>query len=422
MTRHLILGSGPAGIIAAETLRRTDPQCEVTVIGDEPQPPYSRMAIPYLLAGNIGEDGTHLRHSPGHYDGLGISVKQGRATAVDSAARTVTVDTGGATSDVAYDKLLIATGARPAAPAIPGLDLDGVANCWTMADARNIIRRAAAGSDVVLMGAGFIGCIILEALAARKVNLTVVEMAPRMLARMMDDTGAAMMRRWCKSKGVTVHTGTAVTDIEKDGKRIKVTMDGGETHVLSADLVVCATGVRANADFLSGSGVTVDDGIVVDQNLQTNIKGVYAAGDVAQGPDFSTGQAAVHAIQPTASEHGRIAARNMAGRATGYGGSLSMNVLNTLGLVSSSFGLWDGAAGGERATAVSEDDCRYLRLEFQDDRLVGALALGLTLHIGVIRGLIQTKVRLGKFKKELMRDPHRIMHAYLGQTQGVMPE
>lgn len=418
MTRHLILGSGPAGIIAAETLRRTDPQCEVTVIGDEPQPPYSRMAIPYLLAGNIGEDGAHLRHSPGHYDDLGISVKQGRATAVDSAARTVTVDADGATSAVAYDKLLIATGARPVAPAVPGMDLDGVANCWTMADARRIIRRAAPGSDVVLMGAGFIGCIILEALAARKVNLTVVEMAPRMLARMMDDTGAAMMRRWCEAKGVTVHTGTAVAGLEKDGERIKVTMDGGET--VTAGLVVCATGVRANVDFLSGSGITVDDGVVVDQNLQTSIQGVYAAGDVAQGPDFSTGRNAVHAIQPTASEHGRIAARNMAGRATNYGGSLSMNVLNTLGLVSSSFGLWDGAAGGESAALVSEDDHRYLRLEFQDDRLVGALALGLTLHIGVIRGIIQTKVRLGKFKKELMRDPHRIMHAYLAQTQGVI--
>lgn len=418
MTRHLILGSGPAGIIAAETLRRTDPQCEVTVIGDEPEPPYSRMAIPYLLAGNIGEDGAHLRHSPGHYGDLGITVKQGRATAVDSAARTVTVDAGGATSGVAYDKLLIATGARPAAPAIPGMDLDGVANCWTMADARRIIRRAKAGSDVVLMGAGFIGCIILEALVARKVNLTVVEMAPRMLARMMDDTGASMMRRWCESKGVTVHTGTAVTGIDKDGERIKVAMDGGNT--VAADLVVCATGVRANVDFLDGSGITVDDGIVVDANLQTSIKGIYAAGDVAQGPDFSTGQSAVHAIQPTASEHGRIAARNMAGRATGYGGSLSMNVLNTLGLVSSSFGLWDGADGGERAMAVSEGDYRYLRLEFKDDRLVGALALGLTLHIGVIRGLIQTKVRLGKFKKELMRDPHRIMQAYLAQTQGVI--
>ena len=114
---------------------------------------------------------------------------------------------------------------------------------------------------------------------------------------------------------------------------------------------------------------------------------IYAAGDMAQGPDFSTGRQEVHAIQPTAVEHGRIAALNMAGADTPFRGSLSMNVLNTLGLVSSSFGLWMGVEGGERSVAVDEARSRYLRLEFEDDRIVGALALGLTQHVGVVRGL-----------------------------------
>jgi len=106
----------------------------------------------------------------------------------------------------------------------------------------------------------------------------------------------------------------------------------------------------------------------------------------------------VHAIQPTASEHGLIAARNMSGRATPFRGSLSMNVLNTLGLVSSSFGLWMGMNGGTRSVAVDEKGFKYLRLEFDGDLLVGALALGLTRHVGVIRGLIQTRVALGSWK------------------------
>ncbi len=121
--------------------------------------------------------------------------------------------------------------------------------------------------------------------------------------------------------------------------------------------------------------------------------------------------------QPTASEHGRIAALNMAGRPTRYRGSLSMNVLNTLGLISSSFGLWMGAEGGEGACAADPDRFRYLRLEFDEDRLVGALALGLTQHVGVIRGLIQTRVRLGHWKERLMRDPLLVMDAYLDCTQ-----
>ena len=120
---------------------------------------------------------------------------------------------------------------------------------------------------------------------------------------------------------------------------------------------------------------------------------------------------------PTASEHGQIAGRNMAGRETHYHGSLSMNVLNTLGLVSSSFGAWDGVAGGDHAEALDRDTSRYLRLEFQDDRLVGAIALGLTQHVGVVRGLIQSGIELGSWKDRLMHDPNQVMSAYLECTR-----
>jgi NADPH-dependent 2,4-dienoyl-CoA reductase/sulfur reductase-like enzyme len=182
--------------------------------------------------------------------------------------------------------------------------------------------------------------------------------------------------------------------------------------------VICATGVTPNTGFLDGSGIETDAGILVDEHLQTNIEGICAAGDVAQGPDFSTGERAIHAIQPTAAEHGRIAALNMAGRPTRYRGSLAMNVLNTLGLVSSSFGLWMGVKGGARALATDGAGFKYLRLEFDGDVIVGALALGLTQHVGVIRGLIQTRTPLGPWKQRLIDDPHGIMEAYLECAQG----
>jgi NADPH-dependent 2,4-dienoyl-CoA reductase/sulfur reductase-like enzyme len=256
---------------------------------------------------------------------------------------------------------------------------------------------------------------VLEALAARGVELTVVEMEDRMLPRMMDEIGGAMIKRWCESKGVTVMTGTKITGIEAAQGGFKLALDGGAS--LDADLVVCATGVAPYLDFLEGSGVATDHGILVDRHLETNVAGIYAAGDVAQGFDFSTGKQEVHAIQPTASAHGRIAALNMAGQATEYEGSLAMNVLNTLGLVSSSYGLWMGVDGGDRAVAANQDGFKYLRLEFDGDVIVGALALGLMQHVGVLRGLIQTKVRLGPWKDKLMANPHLIMDAYLAQTQ-----
>jgi NADPH-dependent 2,4-dienoyl-CoA reductase/sulfur reductase-like enzyme len=411
---HVILGAGPAGVIAAETLRRTDPTAKITLVGSEPESPYSRMAIPYLLAENIGEDGTHLRHTADHYTNLGIILRQGRATSIKPGARKVNLEDG---SSLSYDRLLIATGSRPTRPPIPGMDLDGIDNCWTLEDARRIASRAKPGSRVVLMGAGFIGCIVLEALAARKVKLTVVEMADRMVPRMMNRPGGDMIKGWCEKQGVAVLTSTKVTAIERNGAALRLLLDGGKS--LEADAVVCATGVAPNVGFLDGSGVKIEAGILVNNYLETNVEGIYAAGDVAQGPDFSTGKNEVHAIQPTASEHGRIAALNMTGRKTRYRGSLSMNVLNTLGLISSSFGLWMGVPNGEHAEIADADRFKYLRLEFEGDRVVGALALGLTQHVGVIRGLVQTQIRLGLWKERLLRDPHLVMDAYLDRTKGL---
>ncbi|PIW26198.1 MAG: FAD-dependent oxidoreductase, partial [Rhodospirillales bacterium CG15_BIG_FIL_POST_REV_8_21_14_020_66_15] len=135
----------------------------------------------------------------------------------------------------------------------------------------------------------------------------------------------------------------------------------------------------------------------------------------AQGPDFGGGFN-VHAIQPTSTEHGRIAALNMAGRVTPYKGSLQMNVLDTAGLISTSFGDWEGGKGTDSAEALDRDRFKYLRLNFKDDVLVGALSLGRTDHMGVIRGLIQNRTRLGPWKDRLMADPHRIMEAYVAHA------
>ena len=410
--KYVVVGAGPAGVIAAETIRKRDKNGSVVLVGDEPEPPYSRMAIPYYLTGKIAEQGTHIRKTAGHYEKLNIERVAGQAASVDPKKKTVALD-GGKT--LAYDKLLVATGSHPIKPPVPGLDLPNVHHCWTLADARAIHKLAKKGAGVVLMGAGFIGCIILESLLESGVDLTVVEKADRMVPRMMDAEGGLLIKRWCEAKGVKVLTGTGVAKVEKGSKKaLKVSLDSGAA--LDADLLVVAAGVRANADFLKGSGVTVEDGIRVDDRLRTSVDGIYAAGDCAQGPDISGGYS-VHAVQPTSADHGRIAGINMTGGDAAYKGSLSMNVLDTAGLVSASFGLWDGVKGGERATALDESAFRYIRLEFSGDKLVGALSLGRTDQIGVVRGLIQTGVALGPWKARLLEDPHRIADAYVACTQ-----
>lgn len=413
--RHVIVGAGPAGVVAAETLRKGDQAADIVLIDDEPEPPYSRMAIPYVLEGMIEQSGTYLRKAQGHYEDLGIQYRQGRTESLAPADGTLTLSGG---DKVPYDRLLIATGATPLSPPVPGLDLPGVHNCWTLADCREIAALLNADANVVLIGAGFIGCIIMEALAKRCGNLTVVEMEDRMVSRMMDATAGGMLQRWCAAKNIRVLTSARVTGIEaasgaSDGKA--VVLDSGER--LDAHLVVLAVGVAPNIGFLEGSGVETDYGVLVNAHLESSAAGVFAAGDVAQGLDFSTGEYSVHAIQPTATEHGRIAALNMLGRHAHYKGSLNMNVLATVGLVSSSFGSWEGVPGGDSGVVVDEDAFKYLRLEFEGDHLVGALGLGLTDHVGVIRGLIQNRTALADWKEKLLENPHRVMEAYVAHSQ-----
>jgi NADPH-dependent 2,4-dienoyl-CoA reductase/sulfur reductase-like enzyme len=407
--RYVIVGAGPAGVVAAETLRRRDPAGDVTLIGDEPGEPYARMAIPYVLTGKIGEDGARLRKAKDHYKNLGIGYRAGRAEKLDRAGKQLVLADG---SKLAYDRLLIATGASAAKPPVPGLDLPGVHHCWTMADARAIAARAGKGAEVVLVGAGFIGCIILESLLERGVKLTVVETENRMLPKMMDETGGDMIESWCDAKGVHVLTSTRLKGVEKGkGDRLAVILDPG--GVIPADLVVIATGVKANTGFLAGSGLKIEDGVVVDNRLSADGDAIFAAGDCAKGPDFSGGFMVQHAIQPTATEHGRIAAVNMTGGDARYKGSLIMNVLDTAGLITASFGHWEK---GEEARAADPKAYKYVKLAFAGDRVKGALTIGMTEHVGAIRGLIQTRAALGPWKAKLMRDPTRVVEAYVSRV------
>ena len=412
MKSHLILGAGPAGVIAAETLRRHAPNDAIMIVGDEPEPPYSRMAIPYLLAGRIDESGTHLRHDPTHFDRLGIEIRRGRAKSVDVEYRTVTLDNDAA---MPFDTLLVATGSSPARPPIPGIDNAGVHPCWTLKDAGAISQLAQPGARVLQMGAGFIGCIILEALAARGVHLTVVEMGDRMVPRMMGATAGSMIKAWCEAQGVRVCTGTRVEAIHPHAPLAVRLSDGQQ---LECDLVISATGVRPQIGFLEGSGIACLQGVLTDEHMQTNVPGIYAAGDCAEAYDAVSGRTIVSAIQPNAADQAYVAAMNMAGQPARLRGVTQINVLDTLGLVSASFGNFQGVPGGDHVELTDRAARRHLSLQFDGDVIVGCNSIGWTEHVGVMRGLVEGRVRLGPWKSRLMADPTRLMEAYLACAQG----
>ncbi len=411
---HVILGAGPAGVIAAETIRKHAPKDSITLVGDEKEPPYSRMAIPYLLMGNVGETGTYLRKSLTHYDDLKVKIVHAQANAVDAEAKTVTLDNG---DTLKFDRLLIATGSRPASPPIPGMDLPGIHPCWTMDDARAIMKLATKGARVLQMGAGFIGCIIMEALSARGVTLSVVEMGDRMVPRMMGPTAGGMIKDWCETKGVQVFTKTKVEGIEKgaDGAALKVKLSNGKT--MDVDLVISATGVKPAIGFLEKSGVKCLQGVLTDEHLQTSVPGIYAAGDCAEAFDKVSQTTMISAIQPNAAEQARVAALNMVGQSAALKGVTQINVLDTLGLISTSFGAWEGVSGGEHVELTDAGAGRHLSLQFKDDVLVGCNSVGWTDHVGVMRGLVEGQIHLGEWKDRLKHDPTRLMDAYLASAQ-----
>ena len=412
MMKHVILGNGPAGVLAAEQIRRLKPNDSIVLIGSEDSPPYSRMAIPYLLVGNISEEGTFLRKDANHFSNLKIEQKKAHATRVEPGSRRVTLDSG---EIISYDRLLIATGSKPIRPNIPGIDLPGVHPCWTLEDARAIQKIAKPGARVLQMGAGFIGCIILEALASQGVKLTVVEMGDRMVPRMMTEKAGGLIKQWVEQKGITVYTKTKVEAIQQGGSGLQVSLSNGER--IEVDLVISATGVKPNIEFLKDSKLSIHTGITVDDCMQTSDPNIYAAGDVTESTDFCTGKPIVNAIQPNAADQAMIAATNMADGHAQTRGALQVNVLDTLGLISSSFGQWAGVEGGQYVEHTNPDQYQYIRLEFDRDRLIGATSLGLTDHIGALRGLIQTRVALGEWKDKLLEDPTQIMAAYLAKGQ-----
>lgn len=429
--KHVILGAGPAGIIAAETIRKHAPHDEILVIGDEPEAPYSRMAIPYLLIGKVGEEGTHLRHGVDHYAKLGITLRRARAKHIDVEGRAVDLDDG---TTVVFDRLLIATGSSPATPPIPGIHGRGVHPCWTLKDARAIMELAQPGAKVLQMGAGFIGCIIMEALAMRGVELTVVEMGDRMVPRMMGPTAGTMIKDWCEAKNVKVHTGARVEAINRPEpgildkladmaglkpahKAAAMTVRLSTGEHLEADLVISATGVKPNIGFLQNSGITCLIGVLTDEHLQTNVPGIYAAGDCAEAFDKVSGTTIVSAIQPNAAEQARVAALNMVGQKAVLKGVTQINVLDTLGMISASFGKWDGVPGGQHVELTDLPAGRHLSLQFDGDLMVGCNSIGWTEHVGVMRGLVEGQVRLGAWKDKLMADPTLLMEAYIACAQ-----
>jgi NADPH-dependent 2,4-dienoyl-CoA reductase/sulfur reductase-like enzyme/nitrite reductase/ring-hydroxylating ferredoxin subunit len=301
----VIIGGGAAGSAAAEMLRRQGFDGSVTILSADDALPYDRPNLSKdYLAGTASEDWIPLRTAD-FYQEQKIDVQLGkRVASIDTVGRAVVLADGGR---VAFDALLIATGADPVRLNIPGADLPHVHYLRTFDDSRNLIAKAASAKRAVVIGASFIGLETAASLLTRGIEVHVVGPEPRPLERVLGPELGDMVKTVHEEHGVKFHLGTSITAIEKDA----VVLSTGER--LPADLVVVGIGVRPNLKLASDAGLTVDNGIVVDQYLQTSAPGIYAAGDIARWPDPHSGSAIRVEHWVVAQRQGQTAALNILG-------------------------------------------------------------------------------------------------------------
>lgn len=407
-THHVIVGAGPAGLNALETIRALDASAEITLICAEPA--YSRMVLPYLIAGDIGEQAVFTGNDEGFAERRVRTLFGRRVSRIDTAKHSLDLDDG---SSEPYDRLLLATGSHAALPPIEGADGEGVIAIWTLDDANRFLSGTT--REVAIVGAGFIAFTILDAVVKRADEVRFIEIESQILPRMLDAEAAGMMQAQLAKRGIGVQTGTSALRIEQTGGRRRLHLSSGEA--LECDTVVLATGVRPSLALLEGSGIETDHGILVDAHLRTSASDVYAAGDVAQGPDLMGGPRRVQAIQPTAVDHGRVAGANMAGEDVAYSGSLTMNIVAAQGLEACSFGRWD--EDGDVVSVSNPGNRVYRKYVFEGSRMVGATLVGPTVTVsnandaGMLKGLVQTGVALGPWKAYLEENPLDLRRAYV---------
>jgi len=398
--RYLILGNSAAGLTAVDAIRERDRDGAITVVSKEPEPAYSRVALPYVLSREKQLPQVTLQ-GPEYYQANRADLIAGvGASAVDTDARTVTLDDG---RSLPYDRLLIATGSASRVPPIAGIGDAGVCYHWTLADTRKIEEQMEGARSCFVIGAGFISLLTVSALVkVADLKYTVVEIADQVMPQLLDAEGGRALERAMWEKGTDLLLGEQVAGIERSKSGYGVTLKGGKTY--DADMIVCGAGVRPNVDFLAGSGIEVARGVLVNERQETSAPGVYAAGDCAEGFDFLSGERAVHAIWPTAIDQGRVAGANMAGDSRTYAGSLSWNVTELFGLSSASVGEFRDREGCEPIVFHNPGANVYRKLLLEDGRIVGAVVIGRAEHVqdlGVVQAMIRRRTDVSRWRHML---------------------
>jgi NADPH-dependent 2,4-dienoyl-CoA reductase/sulfur reductase-like enzyme len=388
MRNYVIIGTGPAGIAAAQAIRGRDPSASITLIGDETSGYYSRPGLAYYLTGEIPEKSL-FPFAKGDFQKLKLRLVHGRVRTIHPQEHQVEIDSG---KRVGYDRLLIAAGAYAARMQVSGSDLEGVVVLDTLSDARSILKLSRRARSAVVVGGGITALEIVEGLVSRGVRTHYFLRGDRYWSNVLDETESRIVEHRLKEEGVKIHYRTELAEIlGKRGRVAGVITKGGKQ--VKSKLVAVAIGIRPRVGLASTAGINIDRGILVDEYLRTNVEDIFAAGDVAQVYDPLTGKSVVDSLWGPAREQGHAAGLNMTGDATPYLKDVPFNVTRLAGLTTTIIGtvgrgLDDdliGIARGDSETwrqlpdaiaAQSDFDVNRLRIMVGKQHLIGAIVMG----------------------------------------------
>ncbi|NIO04739.1 MAG: FAD-dependent oxidoreductase [Proteobacteria bacterium] len=399
---HAIIGNSAAGLSAVKAIRKTGDPGRIVLISAENCNAYSPVLTTYYIGGEIHRSHLFLVDDSFYRDFDVHRVFGRRAVEIDPISRVVYLDQG---SKAGYDNLLIATGAS--ARSLDTVDADAspyVSTLRTIEDADRIKEACENAKEIVVTGAGLVSLQFIKAIVGRGIKITVLVGSEQVLSQQMDPESAAIIQDKLEGKGVSILFGRSVERVIRRGDRAHVITNFGEG--LSADLVVVGKGVQPNTQLVKGTEIKVNNGIIVDDRMRTNMEGIFAAGDVAEGRNAITGQMEVIATWLNACAQGEIAGLNMAGYPSERQGQFRENITTILGVALASIGVSRPEEGEFREIRYKDPKRGVFRkLSFEGSKVVGALLLGSIEDAGVIRHCIASGMDVSLWEEKIARAP-----------------
>lgn len=396
--KYVIIGNGTAAVGAIEGIRSADKVGPITVISTEPYHVYGRPLISYMLLGKTTEEKMLQYRPDDFYEKNHVTTMLGKTVQhIDPKKQTVSLASG---ESVPYDRLCICTGSRPFVPPMEGLDkVENKTSFMTLDDAKHLNEMLGETNDkrVLIVGAGLIGLKCAEGIYQRVSELTVIDLAPRILPNVLTEVPAAIIQKHIESKGVKFLLGDSVAQFEPNKAHLK---SGG---TIDFDILVVAVGVRPNTELAAEAGCEVNRGILIDEHSATCVPNIYAAGDCTVSHDIAAGVDRILAILPNAYMQGETAGKNMADHICSFTKAIPMNASGFMGLHMITAGSYDGEA------YLEQDDEHYKLLVTRDNRLVGFILIGDVDRAGIYTSLIREQTPLDTIDFELIREKPQLM-------------